>query len=89
MGGSPREMIDSWNHQTAVWLKFYVHDRTAKQYIPTLVTFMVSAFWHGFYPIYYIFFIQAYLMTEAARAIFRNRAKFHFIPEMPRYIIAK
>ena len=29
-----------------------------------LIVFMVSAFWHGFYPIYYLFFFQFYILEQ-------------------------
>lgn len=29
-----------------------------------LITFMVSAFWHGFYPTYYIMFYMAFLVEQ-------------------------
>lgn len=79
-GDSAKTMIDSWNHMTAVWLKHYVYERCPKKYGPTLVTFMVSAFWHGFYPNYYWFFFNAFLITECSRIIFKNRHLFSFMP---------
>ena len=66
LGDSPKTMIDAWNHQTAVWLKYYVYERCPPKYGPTLVTFMTSAFWHGFYPNYYWFFFNAFLITESS-----------------------
>lgn len=79
-GDSPKTMIDSWNHQTAVWLKHYVYEWCPKKYGPTFVTFMVSAFWHGFYPNYYWFFFNAFLLTESSRIIFKNKHIFSFLP---------
>jgi lysophospholipid acyltransferase len=35
----------------------------------TVITFGASAFWHGFYPGYYIFFFTAAVYTEVARGI--------------------
>jgi hypothetical protein len=31
-----------------------------------LIVFMISAFWHGFYPIYYLFFFQFYILEQAS-----------------------
>ena len=33
----------------------------------TIVTFIVSAFWHGFYPGYYIFFVLLAFVQEIAK----------------------
>ena len=35
----------------------------------TVATFAVSAFWHGFYPGYYIFFVFLALTQEVARGM--------------------
>jgi lysophospholipid acyltransferase len=35
----------------------------------TLVTFMVSAFWHGFYPVYYFFFFQFFLLERISEIL--------------------
>ncbi len=35
--------------------------------VRTYGTYFVSAFWHGFYPGYYMFFIYAALLTETGR----------------------
>jgi len=80
LGTSPREMMDSWNHMTAVWLKHYVYEWVPKKYGKTFITFMVSAFWHGFYPTYYLFFFNAFLLTESAWVIFKNKHLFNFLP---------
>ena len=61
-GKSPRDIIGCWNHQTACWLRYYVYERVKKnkrenEEKAAFVTFMTSAFWHGFYPGYYLFFI--------------------------------
>mmetsp|Transcript_32713 Transcript_32713/g.28986 ORF Transcript_32713/g.28986 Transcript_32713/m.28986 type:complete len:92 (+) Transcript_32713:209-484(+) len=84
-------MIDSWNHQTAVWLRFYVFERV--KVIPsvasysTLITFLVSAFWHGFYPMYYIAFFFCSLTVEATRDIYKIRHHFSWLPQLAIYII--
>lgn len=72
---------------TAVWLKNYVYERT--RWNPTLVTFMISAFWHGFYPIYYVMFFKMFLLTMAGRVVFKNKHIFSFIPSQYRSIIGQ
>ena len=44
-----------------------VYERT--KVAPTLLTYTVSAVWHGFYPGYYFTFIFFGLETEAARKV--------------------
>lgn len=57
---SVRQIVANWNIQTEKWLRYYIHERVAQ--IPALkayknlITNMMSAFWHGFYPGYYIAF---------------------------------
>ena len=36
---------------------------------PQLITFMVSAFWHGFYPNYYIFFFTCFIVEQICSLI--------------------
>ena len=45
-----------------------------------MATFIVSAFWHGFYPFYYVMFFFAAVMSEVAKDIFKARSLFAFIP---------
>lgn len=50
------------------WLKYYVFMRMLDNKkksgvsVPALITFMVSAIWHGFYPGFVFFFFGAFLM---------------------------
>ena len=44
-----------------------VYDRVP--YHRTLAVFALSAFWHGFYPGYYMAFFTCGLMVEAARKV--------------------
>ena len=36
-----------------------------------LITQMTSAFWHGFYPIYYLTFLNMHFLIDAARACYK------------------
>eukprot|EP01087_Luapelamoeba_hula_P001290 TRINITY_DN11032_c0_g1_i1.p1 TRINITY_DN11032_c0_g1~~TRINITY_DN11032_c0_g1_i1.p1 ORF type:complete len:501 (+),score=61.39 TRINITY_DN11032_c0_g1_i1:31-1503(+) len=69
-----RAITDNWNVPTAVWLKNYVYNRfplnekgQPVNALPTIATYSTSAFWHGFYPGYYLFFLTAALFTETAK----------------------
>lgn len=75
------EMLRYWNHQVHIWLKNYVNDRlsTPGQRAPAwvaYVTMMVSAFWHGFYPSYYICFFWASILSSLTKEIYRSRIVF-------------
>jgi len=53
-----------WNRNTAKWLARYVYMRTGGS---LLATYGMSAFWHGFYPGYYLFFLSVPLFTFCER----------------------
>ena len=82
---SPIDMLRYWNHQVHLWLKFYIYERLItpgqkpKGY-ENMATFIVSAFWHGFYPFYYIMFFIAALLSEVAKDLYKARAVFSFVP---------
>lgn len=55
---SIKEMLDHWNIGANRWLRYYVYMRITPPgqtggASSTLVTYAVSALWHGFYPGYY------------------------------------
>jgi hypothetical protein len=52
---SVREGSRAWNKGTQNWLERYVYTRTGNS---LMATYFVSAFWHGFYPGYYFFFLS-------------------------------
>mmetsp|Transcript_30358 Transcript_30358/g.55002 ORF Transcript_30358/g.55002 Transcript_30358/m.55002 type:complete len:502 (+) Transcript_30358:111-1616(+) len=54
----------AWNKKTANWLAKYVYIRTGGS---LFATYGMSAFWHGFYPGYYIFFMSVPLIAFCER----------------------
>ncbi len=54
----------AWNKKTANWLGRYVYMRTGGS---LFATYGMSAFWHGFYPGYYMFFLSVPLLTICER----------------------
>ena len=52
-----------------------------------MVVFLVSAFWHGFYPFYYVMFFMAAVLVEVAKDIFKARSLFSFLPPIMRHIL--
>ncbi|XP_055374054.1 lysophospholipid acyltransferase 6 isoform X2 [Condylostylus longicornis] len=70
-----RDAINNWNIGTNHWLRTIVYERVPKKY-GTILTFALSALWHGFYPGYYITFATGALFVVAARTarrLFRHR----------------
>jgi len=57
-------MSKSWNKKTSAWLSRYVYMRTGGSLISV---YSLSAFWHGFYPGYYIFFLSVPIPTFCDR----------------------
>lgn len=65
-----RESLETWNKSTQQWLKVIAYDRATRH--KTLVTYLLSAFWHGFYPGYYLTFLGGALFTAAGRTVRRS-----------------
>nr|KAJ3403450.1 Lysophospholipid acyltransferase 1 [Polyrhizophydium stewartii] len=66
-----KAVLDNWNIHTARWLRHSVfvrlHPSPGNILVPSLVTFLVSAAWHGWYPGYYLTFVTGGLFSYAAR----------------------
>lgn len=58
------------------WLRNIVYERVPKKY-GTILTFGLSALWHGFYPGYYLTFASGALIVMAARIVCSHN--FYFI----------
>ncbi|XP_077990303.1 membrane-bound glycerophospholipid O-acyltransferase 2-like [Glandiceps talaboti] len=67
---SLKVLIDCWNKQTNVWLRYVCYDRVPFQ--KTLLTFILSSMWHGFFPGYFWTFIQGAFITAAGKRIRQN-----------------
>ncbi|CCI43023.1 unnamed protein product [Albugo candida] len=66
---SIRQALRAWNKGTQNWLERYVYSRTNNSLI---ATYFVSAFWHGFYPGYYLFFLSLPLATTVNRLAYKR-----------------
>lgn len=69
---SLRDALGYWNIQTSKWLRRACYERIP--YYPLVFTNLFSAFWHGFYPIYYLswpLFILAVLSSRKVRKVVR------------------
>lgn len=73
-----RAYLGFWNINTNNWLRNYIYLRVTPKgkkpgFRATLATFVTSAFWHGFYPGYYLTFVLAALVQTAAKSTSNNR----------------
>lgn len=68
---SLRTSSQNWNKTTNLWLRRYVYDR-APPSVNLYFTYLVSAFWHGFYPGYYMFFLSVAAATMVHRQVRRK-----------------
>jgi len=79
--------MDNWHHCSSTWLRRYIYERHIDPLKPKetnkamLITFMTSAFWHGFYPTYYLAFFMCNVMFEISRAFYRSWILFTWVPE--------
>ncbi|CDS39696.1 o acyltransferase membrane bound domain [Echinococcus multilocularis] len=64
-------LIDAWNIGTVRWLREVVYFRAPLRF-RTILVFLVSAFWHGLYPGYYLMFTTFALFTYTSRTWRRN-----------------
>jgi len=74
-----KEVADNWNMRTDRWLKYYIYIRligTPFEKHNVALTFLTSAFWHGFYPGYYLSFMTAAIGTNLARVARRKLRPF-------------
>lgn len=63
-GENVQAVSKEWNTKTSLWLTRYVYIRSNGN---LLAVYGTSAFWHGFYPGYYMFFMSVPLLTFAER----------------------
>ncbi|KAL4801697.1 MBOAT, membrane-bound O-acyltransferase family-domain-containing protein [Aspergillus unguis] len=69
--------LGSWNKNTNHWLKNYVYLRVTPKgkkpgFRASMATFTTSAFWHGFYPGYYMSFVLGSLIQTVAKNFRRH-----------------
>jgi len=81
-------MANCWNHTVHNWLKNHVQERIeVKGTAKTVIVMMVSAFWHGFYPMYYISFLLTGMFVELSKDVYRSRALFSFMTGLQKRIV--
>lgn len=74
LAASIKEVTENWNLGADRWLRYYIYLRLPKPFDAwaMYITYVASAFWHGFYPGYYVTFITAAVTTEFFRGVFRK-----------------
>ncbi|KAJ3555046.1 hypothetical protein NPX13_g10446 [Xylaria arbuscula] len=70
-----RAYLENWNMNTNKWLRYYIYLRVTPRnrkpgFRASMATFGTSAFWHGFYPGYYLAFVLASFVQTAAKRMF-------------------
>ena len=68
-----RAYLENWNINTNHWLRNYKYMRVTPKgkkpgFRASLATFETSAFWHGFYPGYYLSFVLAAFLQTIAKS---------------------
>lgn len=81
-----KSIFDNWNIQTQLWLRRIAYDRLSTG--KTLGVFVLSAFWHGFYPGYYMTFVLAAFSVYTGRGIRRKIRPFFQKNALTVYIYA-
>ncbi|RCH97814.1 lysophospholipid acyltransferase [Rhizopus azygosporus] len=71
---SYKQLSENWNIGANHWLRHYVYLRSAHLGATgsTLLTYVVSAMWHGFHPGFYIFFMTLSVLQLIARQVRRT-----------------
>ncbi|KAL2785687.1 MBOAT, membrane-bound O-acyltransferase family-domain-containing protein [Aspergillus keveii] len=78
--------LGNWNKNTNHWLRNYVYLRVTPKgkkpgFRASLATFTTSAFWHGFYPGYYLTFVLGSLVQTVAKNFRRHVRPFFLSPD--------
>jgi len=87
----PNQKVNYWNRTVHYWLKYQVffrlinleHKTFNKNFqLASLIAFVISAIWHGFYPGYYLFFVQLYFIQQIGKML---EEKFDFFKKIKNY----
>ncbi|TVY91481.1 Lysophospholipid acyltransferase, partial [Lachnellula willkommii] len=81
-----RAYLGSWNINTNNWLRNYMYLRVTPRgkkpgFRASMATFVTSAFWHGFYPGYYLSFVLASFVQTVAKNARRHLRPFFLDPK--------
>ncbi|KAK1751651.1 MBOAT, membrane-bound O-acyltransferase family-domain-containing protein [Echria macrotheca] len=81
-----RGYLENWNINTNKWLRNCIYLRVTPRgqkpgFRATVATFFTSAFWHGFYPGYYLSFLLASFIQTVAKNFRRYLRPFFLDPK--------
>ncbi|KAG4304001.1 hypothetical protein PORY_002524 [Pneumocystis oryctolagi] len=84
---STKELLDAWNKSANRWLKYYVYLRVTSHgkkpnIMSSMITFITSALWHGFYPGYYLSFITGAFAQILGKYLRRHVRPFFLTRDM-------
>lgn len=85
-GQNTKALLEAWNQNTNKWLRNYVYLRVVPKgkkpgFRATLFTFVVSAFWHGTRPGYYLTFVTAAMYQSVGKFFRRYLRPFFMGPD--------
>ena len=73
-----RDIASNWNIPTSMWLNEYFYQRSKQfGFWSVFLTNCVSAFWHGFYPGYYVTFISFGVMILTMRILYQKTKNYN------------
>lgn len=81
---------ECWNHGGHMWLKRYIYFRLNKAINREMAlygTYIISALWHGFYPMYFAAFLMYAVITENFKDIYKLYAKYPLMRTLPARMI--
>ena len=76
VASNANSFLKSWNNRVHVWIKHYLSERlTGENGRPSTIQYItiyfISAFWHGFYPFYYVTFGCIFLSSFAHKDLYQ------------------
>lgn len=79
-----RTYLESWNINTNHWLRNYIYLRVTPKgkkpgFRASMATFVTSAFWHGFYPGYYLTFVLASFLQTVSKSKVQGMVRWRYI----------
>eukprot|EP01022_Parablepharisma_sp_SALTPOND_P015468 TRINITY_DN2188_c0_g1_i1.p3 TRINITY_DN2188_c0_g1~~TRINITY_DN2188_c0_g1_i1.p3 ORF type:complete len:145 (-),score=8.59 TRINITY_DN2188_c0_g1_i1:326-760(-) len=75
-----RSTVEQWNRHIHLWLEYCIHIRfNASTTLKVLTTFLLSAYWHGMYALYYIGFGYYAVATMNFNYLYKLFIKYKFL----------
>jgi hypothetical protein len=79
-------VTECWNHNAHMWLRrsiYFRMNRKINREAALYLTYIISAFWHGFYPFYFPAFTLYAVVTENHKEIYKLCAKYPTLRKFP------